>query len=158
MPITAADINKMFRTAKYFDGVLNKASIYWNMLQRKVTLNMLSEVNVTALANGKCTAELTLEEEHTNIMGGLHGGLSATLVDCISSYALVSKTSLPHVSVQINTEYIKGAKLGDQIEIFGNTVKMGKSLAFLEVLIKDKNTGALLVKGSHTKFLLGPKE
>ncbi|ENN74389.1 hypothetical protein YQE_09022, partial [Dendroctonus ponderosae] len=150
MPITAADINKMFRTAKYFDGVLNKASIYWNMLQRKV--------NVTALANGKCTAELTLEEEHTNIMGGLHGGLSATLVDCISSYALVSKTSLPHVSVQINTEYIKGAKLGDQIEIFGNTVKMGKSLAFLEVLIKDKNTGALLVKGSHTKFLLGPKE
>lgn len=54
--------------------------------------------------------------------------------------------------------YIKAAKMGDQIEIFGNTVKMGKSLAFLEVLIKDKKTGTLLVKGSHTKFLLGPKE
>lgn len=53
--------------------------------------------------------------------------------------------------------YIKGAKVGDEIEINANTVKVGKSLAFLEVLIKNKQTGDILVKGSHTKFLLQPK-
>ena len=33
---------------------------------------------------------LTLEKEHLNKFGGLHGGLSATLVDSISTVALVT--------------------------------------------------------------------
>lgn len=53
--------------------------------------------------------------------------------------------------------YIKAAKIGDLIEINADTVKVGKSLAFLEVVIKNKQTGDVLVKGSHTKFLLTPK-
>lgn len=53
--------------------------------------------------------------------------------------------------------YIKGAKIGDEIQIFANTVRVGKTLAFLEVAIKDKATGKLLVKGSHTKYMMHPK-
>lgn len=63
-------------------------------------------MKVTALGGGKCTAELKVEEEHTNIYGGLHGGMSATLVDMISTYALMTdrKGGVPNVSVNINTE------------------------------------------------------
>ena len=38
---------------------------------------------------GRCLASLKIEEEHTNRVGGLHGGISAILVDDISTLALV---------------------------------------------------------------------
>ncbi|KAL1501409.1 hypothetical protein ABEB36_006733 [Hypothenemus hampei] len=141
MPFKGGDLVKYFKTTKSFEHILNK-------------------LNIKSIGNGKCVAELKVEEEHTNIMGGLHGGFSATLVDSVSSYALAThhQVNAPHVSVHINTEYVKGAKINDEIEIEANTVKVGKSLAFLEVFIREKQSGALLVKGSHTKFLLAPKE
>lgn len=49
---------------------------------------------------------------------------------------------------------MRGAKVGDEIVIDANTQKVGKNLAFLEVSITNKHTGDLLVKGSHTKYLL----
>lgn len=53
--------------------------------------------------------------------------------------------------------YIKGAQVGDEIVISSKTLRSGKTLAFLEVLITNKKSGDVLVKGSHTKFLLQPK-
>lgn len=32
---------------------------------------------------GKCVAEMTVEKEHLNRGGGLHGGLSSTIVDSV---------------------------------------------------------------------------
>ncbi|XP_066253509.1 acyl-coenzyme A thioesterase 13-like [Euwallacea similis] len=141
MVLTVAKANQMLRSVKYFDKVLQK-------------------VNVIALGHGSCRAEVKVAEEHSNVLGGLHGGFSATLVDVISGYALSShkKGAMPHVSVHLNTEYIKGAKIGDEIEIIADTVRVGKNLAFLEVFIKNKHTGDLLVKGSHTKFMMNSKE
>ncbi|KAF7265459.1 acyl-coenzyme A thioesterase 13-like [Rhynchophorus ferrugineus] len=140
MVLTVAELTKILQRTKVFERVLNK-------------------IKVLSLENGTCTAELKVEEEHSNILGGLHGGLSATLVDTLSTYALLSHKhgQVPNVSVNINMEYIKGAKIGDEIQIFANTVRVGKTLAFLEVSIKDKATGKILVKGSHTKYMMHPK-
>lgn len=139
--LSAAELTKFFRLTKGFDKVLRK-------------------VNILSLGDGNCTAELKLEEEHGNVLGGLHGGLSATIVDGISSYAFTTHKfgGVPHVSIHLNLEYLKGAQVGDEIQIFANTVRAGKTLAFLEVFIKDKKSGSLLVKGTHTKFLIQPKE
>lgn len=60
--------------------------------------------------------------------------------------------------VAFGFRYIKGALVGDEIVIDAKTLKSGKTLAFLEVLITNKKSGELLVKGSHTKFLIRPKE
>ena len=49
------------------------------------------------------------------------------------------------------------AKIDDSILIEAKTLRAGKNLAFLEVEIKNKDTGDLLVKGSHTKYLLQVK-
>lgn len=44
-----------------------------------------------------------MEEEHTSKMGMLHGGLTATLVDTISTMALLcTERALPGVSVDMN--------------------------------------------------------
>lgn len=54
--------------------------------------------------NGACTAEFQVNSEQTNIIGGLHGGFSATVVDVISSLALGSKLGMEshHVSVDLS--------------------------------------------------------
>lgn len=53
--------------------------------------------------------------------------------------------------------YCKAAQLGDEILVNAKTIKAGKTLAFLEVVIQNKATGEVLVKGTHTKYLMRAK-
>lgn len=52
---------------------------------------------------GKVVCEMRVNEEHTNRGGTLHGGLTATLVDVISTVAIMnSERGAPGVSVDMN--------------------------------------------------------
>lgn len=62
-----------------------------------------SQVEVLSATPGKVVCELRVEEEHTNRMGTLHGGMTATLVDVISTMAVMySERGAPGVSVDMN--------------------------------------------------------
>lgn len=52
---------------------------------------MVPQVIITDGGNGNCTAEFKVLPEYLNKLGGLHGGFTATLVDNITTYALMSK-------------------------------------------------------------------
>ena len=43
-----------------------------------------------------------MEEEHQNAGGTLHGGMTATMVDTISTLALMTKGSPPGVTVDLH--------------------------------------------------------
>ena len=61
------------------------------------------QVNLLSASPGKVVCELKVEEEHTNRGGTLHGGLTATLVDNISTVAIMySERCAPGVSVDMN--------------------------------------------------------
>ena len=45
---------------------------------------------------------MTVDDSHLNPVGTLHGGLTATLVDSISTLAIMSAESPPGVSVDMN--------------------------------------------------------
>ncbi|KAG5876358.1 hypothetical protein JTB14_009043 [Gonioctena quinquepunctata] len=115
----------------------------------------LRKLQIKHYDNGKCIAELKLDEEHMNGMGYLHGSLSATLVDSVSSFALLSHegSGKQNVSVEMNMRYMRGATKGDIILIEANVLTVGSTLAFLDVSIKNKDSGELLVKGSHTMYM-----
>lgn len=92
----------------------------------------------------------TVQEEHLNRGGGLHGGFTATLgklmpflkfrvnsnclflVDNITTYALCTHGSednvRPGVSVDLHVSYLKGAKCNDVVEIDATTIKCGMDL------------------------------
>lgn len=84
----------------------------------------------------------------------MHGGFSAHLVDSFTTLALltVGEEPRPGVSVDMNLTYLKPAAVGEEIFIEAKTLRAGKTLAFLECEIRNKDQ-ALLVKGSHTKFV-----
>ncbi|XP_064087724.1 acyl-coenzyme A thioesterase 13-like [Macrobrachium nipponense] len=114
----------------------------------------LSKVRQVSVGGGKCVAEMVVEEEHQNRGGTLHGGLTATLVDVISTMALMTtERAVPGVSVDLNVSYISAAKEGETIVISADTLKVGRTLAFLNVDITTKESSKLIAKGSHTKFI-----
>lgn len=64
---------------------------------------MFSQVDVLSTCPGKVVCQMRVEEEHTNRWGTLHGGLTATLVDVISTLAIMnSERGAPGVSVDMN--------------------------------------------------------
>lgn len=54
--------------------------------------------------------------------------------------------------------YLNGASIGEEIVIESKAVKTGKTMAYLEVFIKNKESGQLLVSAVLTRYLIGPKE
>lgn len=102
---------------------------------------------------GNVVYEMKVEKEHCNGHGGLHGAFSSLLVDFLSSISLVTADNPPGVSVDLHTRYLRSAKAGDTLLIETHTQKRGRYLAYSIVDIKCKDTGELLVQGTHTKFL-----
>lgn len=56
---------------------------------------------------GRCIAEFVVRPEDVNIGGGLHGGLTATIVDCTTTYALITKDCNPGVTVDLHVRLDK---------------------------------------------------
>ena len=56
------------------------------------------------------------------------------------------------VSTDLTISYVSAAKEGDVILIECSIVKLGKSLANVYTVIRNKNTGQVVATGSHTKF------
>ena len=114
----------------------------------------LQALKVVSGSPGHCTMSMVVEKAHANMGGTLHGGFSAHLVDSVTTLALMTNEGgMPGVSVDMNLTYIKAAKIGEEILIDARTLKKGRTLAFLECEIRNKETNNLLVKGSHTKFI-----
>ncbi|XP_061111720.1 acyl-coenzyme A thioesterase 13 [Conger conger] len=115
---------------------------------------VLSKVNILSASPGKLVCEMKVEEEHTNRGGTLHGGMTATLVDVISTAALLhTERGAPGVSVDMHITYMNAAKLGEDILITAEVLKQGRTLAFATVDLTSKASGKLIAQGRHTKHL-----
>ncbi|THW50161.1 hypothetical protein D6C84_06728 [Aureobasidium pullulans] len=119
---------------------------------------LLTPVRLVSASKGHVLCRLPLTQNHMNSKGGIHGSVSATIVDwmggmAIASWDLREKTG---VSVDIHVTYQSSAKEGDEIEIEGIADKVGGSLAFTKVNIfkvQDGQRGAAVITGTHTKFV-----
>uniref|UniRef100_A0A182JCU0 Thioesterase domain-containing protein n=1 Tax=Anopheles atroparvus TaxID=41427 RepID=A0A182JCU0_ANOAO len=114
----------------------------------------LQQLVMVSGGDGHCLAEFKVQEEHLNRAGGLHGGFTATIVDVVTTYALMTKdNAVPGVSVDIHVSYLKGARQGDEVVIDANTVRAGRNLAFLECELRHKKDNSVIAKASHTKYI-----
>ncbi|XP_063155056.1 acyl-coenzyme A thioesterase 13 isoform X1 [Candoia aspera] len=115
---------------------------------------VVNTMKVISASPGKVVCEMKVEEQHTNRGGTLHGGLTATLVDIVSTAALLhTERGAPGVSVDMNISYMSSAKIGEEILITAEVLKQGKTLGFANVNLTNKATGRLIAQGRHTKYL-----
>ncbi|XDB63227.1 PREDICTED: acyl-coenzyme A thioesterase 13 isoform X1 [Capra hircus] len=111
-------------------------------------------VTLVSAAPGKVICEMKVEEQHTNQLGTLHGGMTATLVDVISTLALLcTERGMAGVSIDMNITYISPAKMGEDILITAHVLKEGRSISFASVDLTNKATGKLIAQGRHTKHM-----
>ncbi|XP_057333450.1 acyl-coenzyme A thioesterase 13-like [Microplitis mediator] len=114
----------------------------------------LKNLEVLSAANGQCKAEFTVKEEQLNYAGSLHGGCVCSLVDCVSSYALLTQgKGHQGVSVNMNISFMKAAMPDEVITVEAKTMKLGRTLAFLDVELSKKKDGSLIARAAHTKFV-----
>ncbi|XP_074061799.1 acyl-coenzyme A thioesterase 13 [Macrotis lagotis] len=115
---------------------------------------VLDKLSILSTSPGKVVCEMKVEEQHTNQKGTLHGGLTATLVDAVSTLALMNtERGRTGVSVDMNITYLSPAKIGEEILIAAHVLKQGKTLAFASVDLTNKTTGKLVAQGRHTKYI-----
>lgn len=119
---------------------------------------LLEEVKFTHASKGVVRARLLLTKNHINAHGGIHGSVSATIVDWIGGIAIAAwdNRTKTGVSTDIHISYQSSAKENDTIEIEGRADKVGGSLAFTTATIwkvVDDRPGPIVAIGSHTKFV-----
>ncbi|KAK3360531.1 thioesterase family protein [Lasiosphaeria hispida] len=119
-------------------------------------------IRFTHATKGLFLARLVLSARHLNSAGGLHGSVSATIVDWAGGLAIAAwdLRDTTGVSVDINITYLSSARLGDEVEIEGSVGRVGGNLAFTEVKIwkvEGGERGGLVAQGRHTKFVKAKK-
>src|ERR1700761_865665 len=116
-----------------------------------------SDIELVSAEHGSMVARLPVSANLLNSKGGLHGSVSATIVDWAGGMAIAStgmeKTG---VSTDIHVSYVSTAKLGDVLTIEGTVSRVGKNLGFTTVTIlkgegEDKS---VVAHGTHTKYIL----
>ncbi|VDP81658.1 unnamed protein product [Echinostoma caproni] len=112
--------------------------------------------NIEAVsATEKClTCRFLVSQAETNELHTLHGGYITGAVDFVSSVDLVRMGHRNHVSVHLGVDFMRPGKYESWIKVDSYVQNKGKRLAFCDVLFTDEDTGKLLAKGTHTKFLL----
>ncbi len=80
-------------------------------------------------------------------------GLPATIMDVVTTAALVSVSDYSGVSLELNSSYINPAKDGDTADIDARVLKAGGAVAVLACTVRARGTGRLVAEGRHTKYL-----
>lgn len=66
------------------------------------TFVISEQVRLLSAGDGKCKAEFTVAEEHLNHGGFLHGGFTTTVIDCVTTYALMTHKIDPAPGVSVD--------------------------------------------------------
>jgi len=108
--------------------------------------------NVDTMA-GHVIATLPVSNELANSYGTLHGGAITTIVDVMGTMALMAKDhTRAGVSVDLNVNFLSAAKIGETLTCEGRVLRLGRTLGFTQVDIKDSK-GKLVATGRHTKAM-----
>lgn len=124
---------------------------------------LMSDTQITGVTRGTVTSRLTLSPVHVNSKGGLHGAVSAAIIDFTTGLAIASwdLRETTGASVDMHISYLSSvAGVGDVLEVVAAAERVGGAMAFVTVRIakvEDEEGGRVLVSlGQHTKYVKRP--
>lgn len=114
----------------------------------------LTGMKLLSVDDGVAVAEIEVSDSVANMLGTLHGGAIATLVDDVGTVAIMSadRDGRAGVTTDLNVSYFSAARSGTTVTVEGRALKSGRTLAFVEVNLKSPD-GKLLAQGRMTKFM-----
>lgn len=147
--VTTSEVERTAHVQRLMDRLLEKSPIY-NFI--------MSPVKLISATQGTVTTQMVLNANHVNSRGGLHGAVSATIIDFVTGLAIASwdLRETTGASVDMHISYLSTAKVGDTVEIVSTADKVGGSMAFSTIRIsKVGEDGSLtpVTVGQHTKYV-----
>lgn len=107
-----------------------------------------------SVGDGEARVRLPVGEAVQNMVGTLHGGAIATLVDDAGTMAIMSADAdaRPGVTTDLNVSYFSAAPGAATVIATARVQKCGRTLAFVEVDVALED-GKAVAQGRMTKFL-----
>lgn len=144
----------------YFDKrylkIMEKQKDWNKLIEERYGKTFDTEIGAkfTIYKDGKCEAELKVEEKHLNMGRSVHGGVINALCDIALSGA-VNSTLIDGPSVvtlQMGVSFLRPGLPGDTLTAFAEIVKKGRTIVYVEGGIKNQN-GKLLARASGDWFV-----
>jgi len=104
--------------------------------------------------NGECRIEFDLKDFMFNPQGGLHGGISAFVLD-ISMGHLLHRTSGAGTTLEMKVQYLNAAKSG-RMTCTARFIRHGRSISFLRSELVDER-GEMIAYATSTWKSLKPR-
>lgn len=109
-------------------------------------------VELTDVADGYAAGRIRMEEHHTNIYNGMHGGCIYALADTVAGIA--ASTAGSYVTTVNGTlNYLLPVKDTEYVRCEAAAVRQGNRITVLDVKIMN-DEGELLSNGSFTYYSL----
>jgi len=127
-----------------FISVIN-SSPYFQLLSMKVR-----EVGI-----GYCVLEINLEKKHLQPFKIVHGGVFASVIESVTSWALfygIENENDGLTTIDLKLNYLSPAVSGKAIAE-GRQIKLGNTIGYAEGQVKDES-GKLIAHGTSTLMIL----
>ena len=125
-------------------------------LESANAIALLQTLGIRLVEIGERSArmEVVVDDRHRNYLGGVHGGLIATLIDTACYFP---KPLLPSgqaaTTLDLNVSYVRAAVVGDCLSARAELLHQGRRTASLAVRITDQQQ-RLVAHGTVTLLLL----
>jgi uncharacterized protein (TIGR00369 family) len=109
---------------------------------------------------GRITIAFEAKPEFCNLLGSVQGGMLAAMLDMVMSFSVLCTMGGPgHVvpTVTMNTQFLSPAKPG-RIVGEGAVVKKGRSVAFMEGRLRDRDGRLLTTATASGQLMKWPPE
>ncbi|MFZ5929155.1 MAG: PaaI family thioesterase [Acidobacteriota bacterium] len=119
----------------------------------RISFNQHLGLRLTRVYRDGVGLECLIEPHKLNLLGTLHGGVTAALVDAAAGVAIIAFLGgRPATTVELKVNYLRPVSQG-KVHARSRIVKLGKTLAFATVDVKDSH-GRLIAAGSATYMIL----
>ncbi|KAL0535783.1 hypothetical protein IC582_024708 [Cucumis melo] len=115
---------------------------------------VMTALRIDLLQPGRVLCSLKVPARLLNDNNSMRQGASALLVDCLGHAAVKTLTpSSTGVSLEVNVSFFDAAYLDEEIEIDSNVLRMGKTIAVVNVEFRKKSNGKIIAQGRLTTYV-----
>ena len=107
------------------------------------------------IGEGTGSLRIVLEDQHLRVGAIMHGGVAAALLDTALGLAAATKAPKQHdvVTAQLNMNFIKAARIGDELIGSGEVVHSGRRTCVVRADVRT-SAGELVAIGSGTMLFV----
>ncbi|MGI6548490.1 MAG: PaaI family thioesterase [Syntrophomonadales bacterium] len=117
-----------------------------------IPIHKTLDMSIIYFGHGTAAMRMVVEPEYTTIMGRLHGGIIASLLDDVMGWSYNTLGKFGNVTIDMTLNYFSPVFQGTELRAEGNVVHAGRSIVVTEGTLYDNN-GKLIAKSRATFFV-----